>query len=210
MTKINLLPHETIIMRDSVVQHDRGGLIDLYSDELLLTNVALIVIHKSIMGDIKDIERFSLDQVKVVNGVPQALLGTSSSGEQQLHVHFSHGVEAFTLGRADNDPGGLLDVLLVSPQDKEKRNIAAWQSALSQAVLALPQQVAPVHIPQVPSPTPVNTAPVNTASATTSPQKASSPSPLAVTKKCMGCRAPLSGVQGQKVTCNYCDTEQVL
>lgn len=205
MTKINLLPHETIIMHDSVVQHDRGGLIDLYSDELLLTNVALIVIHKSIMGDIKDIERFSLDQVKVANGVPQALLGTSSSGEQQLHVHFSHGEEAFTLGRADNDPGGLLDVLLVSPQDKERRNIAAWQSAISQAVLALPRQVTPVHIPQVPSPTPVNTT-----STTASPQKASSLSPLAVTKKCMGCRAPLSGIQGQKVTCKYCDTEQVL
>lgn len=198
MTKINLLPHETIILRDSVVQHDRGGLIDLYSDELVLTNVALVVIHKSIMDDIKDIERFSLDQVKVVNGVPQALLGASSSGEQQLHVHFSHGVEAFTLGRADNDPGGLLDVLLISPRDKEKRNIAAWQSAISQAVLALPQKVAPAHIPQTLSPK------------ETSPQKASSPSPLAVTKKCMGCRAPLSGVQGQKVTCMYCDTEQVL
>ncbi len=198
MTKINLLPHETIILRDSVVQHDRGGLIDLYSDELVLTNVALVVIHKSIMDDIKDIERFSLDQVKVVNGVPQALLGASSSGEQQLHVHFSHGVEAFTLGRADNDPGGLLDVLLISPRDKEKRNIAAWQSAISQAVLALPQKVAPAHIPQTLSPK------------ETSPQKASSPSPLAVTKKCMGCRAPLSGVQGQKVTCKYCDTEQVL
>lgn len=198
MTKINLLPHETIILRDSVVQHDRGGLIDLYSDELVLTNVALVVIHKSIMGGVKDIQRFSLDQVKVVNGVPQALLGASSSGEQQLHVHFSHGVEAFTLGRADNDPGGLLDVLLISPRDKEKRNIAAWQSAISQAVLALPQKVAPAHIPQTLSPK------------ETSPQKASSPSPLAVTKKCMGCRAPLSGVQGQKVTCNYCDTEQVL
>lgn len=198
MTKINLLPHETIILRDSVVQHDRGGLIDLYSDELVLTNVALVVIHKSIMGGVKDIQRFSLDQIKVVNGVPQALFGTSSSGEQQLHVHFSHGVEAFTLGRADNDPGGLLDILLASPQDKEKRNIAAWQSAISQAVLALPQKVAPAHIPQTPSPK------------ETSAQKASSPSPLAVTKKCMGCRAPLSGVQGQKVTCKYCDTEQVL
>lgn len=198
MTKINLLPHETIILRDSVVQHDRGGLIDLYSDELVLTNVALVVIHKSIMDDIKDIERFSLDQVKVVNGVPQALLGASSSGEQQLHVHFSHGVEAFTLGRADNDPGGLLDVLLISPRDKEKRNIAAWQSAISQAVLALPQKVPPAHIPQTLSPK------------ETSPQKASSPSPLAVTKKCMGCRAPLPIVQGQKVTCKYCDTEQVL
>ena len=192
MTKINLLPHETIILRDG------SGLIDLYSDELVLTNVALVVIHKSIMDDIKDIERFSLDQVKVVNGVPQALLGASSSGEQQLHVHFSHGVEAFTLGRADNDPGGLLDVLFISPRNKEKRNIAAWQSAISQAVLALPQKVAPAHIPQTLSPK------------ETSPQKASSPSPLAVTKKCMGCRAPLSGVQGQKVTCKYCDTEQVL
>lgn len=91
MTKINLLPHETIILRDSVVQHDRGGLIDLYSDELVLTNMALVVIHKSVMGGVKDIQRFSLDQVKVVNGVPQALFGTSSSGENQLQVFFRMG-----------------------------------------------------------------------------------------------------------------------
>lgn len=198
MTKINLLPHETIILRDSVVQHDRDGLIDLYSDELVLTNVALVVIHKSIMGGVKDIQRFSLDQVKVINGVPQALFGTSSSGENQLQVFFSHGVEAFTLGRADNDSGGILDILLVSPQDKEKRNIAAWQSAISQAVLALPQKVDPAHIPQTPSPK------------ETSPQNPSPSLPTSVTKKCMGCRAPLSGIQGQKVTCKYCDTEQVL
>lgn len=198
MTKINLLPHETIILRDSVVQHDRGGLIDLYSDELVLTNVALVVIHKSIMGGVKDIQRFSLDQIKVVNGVPQALFGTSSSGENQLQVFFSHGIEAFTLGRADNDSGGILDILLVSPQDKEKRNIAAWQSAISQAVLALPQKVAPAHIPQIPSPK------------ETSPQNPSPSLPTSVTKKCIGCRAPLSGIQGQKVTCKYCDTEQVL
>lgn len=198
MTKINLLPHETIILRDSVVQHDRDGLIDLYSDELVLTNVALVVIHKSIMGGVKDIQRFSLDQVKVINGVPQALFGTSSSGENQLQVFFSHGVEAFTLGRADNDSGGILDILLVSPQDKEKRNIAAWQSAISQAVLALPQKVDPAHIPQTPSPK------------ETSPQNPSPSLPTSVTKKCIGCRAPLSGIQGQKVTCKYCDTEQVL
>lgn len=198
MTKINLLPHETIILRDSVVQHDRGGLIDLYSDELVLTNVALVVIHKSIMGGVKDIQRFSLDQIKVVNGVPQALFGTSSSGENQLQVFFSHGIEAFTLGRADNDSGGILDILLVSPQDKEKRNIAAWQSAISQAVLALPQKVDPAHIPQTPSPK------------ETSPQNPSPSLPTSVTKKCIGCRAPLSGIQGQKVTCKYCDTEQVL
>lgn len=198
MTKINLLPHETIILRDSVVQHDRGGLIDLYSDELVLTNVALVVIHKSIMGGVKDIQRFSLDQIKVVNGVPQALFGTSSSGENQLQVFFSHGIEAFTLGRADNDSGGILDILLVSPQDREKRNIAAWQSAISQAVLALPQKVAPAHIPQTPSPK------------ETSPQSPSPSLPTSVTKKCIGCRAPLSGIQGQKVTCKYCDTEQVL
>lgn len=204
MTKIKLLPHETIILRDSVVQHDRGGLIDLYSDELVLTNIALVVIHKSIMGGIKDTQRFPLDQIKILNGVPQALLGTSSSGENQLHVHFLHGTEAFALGRADDDSGGILDILLVSPQDKERRNIAAWQSAISQAVLALPQKVASAHIPQTISPK--ETSPQNPSSSLPTPPTR----PTSVTKKCMGCRAPLSGVQGQKVTCNYCDTEQVL
>lgn len=31
-----------------------------------------------------------------------------------------------------------------------------------------------------------------------------------VTGKCIGCRAPLSGVKGQRVRCKYCDTEQNL
>ena len=39
---------------------------------------------------------------------------------------------------------------------------------------------------------------------------ASSPKPRKVSKRCVGCHAPLSGITGEEVICSYCDTKQVL
>lgn len=103
MTKINLQPNEAIILRDSEMKHDRGGRFDSELDELVLTNQALIVVHKSIFGNVKDIQRYALDQVTIANNSPQVVIGMSQNNERQLHVYFRHGIEAFTLGDADED-----------------------------------------------------------------------------------------------------------
>ncbi len=203
MAKIDLMPNEAIILRDSQMKHDQGKGFSSESDELLLTNQALIVIHKGFFGTARDVQRFPLDQVAIVNGAPRVMIGMSQDGERQLHVYFHHGIEAFSLGESDEDAqGSLIDLLFVSEKDKENRNLRQWQAAISQVVASLPQNTS-VATPQM------QAAPAVAASN----QPASQNTQTAVihaTKKCIGCMAPLSGVQGQKTTCKYCDTEQAL
>ncbi len=203
MAKINLLPNEAIILRDSQMKHDRGKGYCSELDELVLTNQALIVVHKGMLGMAKDIQRFPLDQVGVANGSPRVMIGMSQESKRQLHVYFLHGIEAFSLGESDEDAqGGLLDLLFVSAREKEDRNLHQWQAAIAQAVMALPQNVRAVT-PQI------QTAPVNASNSGPAASNAEVPI-VHVTKKCIGCMAPLSGAQGQKIACRYCDTEQAL
>ena len=247
MSEINLLPNETIIMHDSEMKHDRGGMFDSELDELVLTNLALIVVHRNIWGKFKDTQRYPLDQVKVVNGSPQVYAGTSSSGENQLQVHFLHGMEAFALGESDADSeAGFLESFFTPLSDKERRNIHDWRAAVSQAVLGIaqcasPQPPAPQPAAPPPQPAPVKPTPtppvssktvnpvevlvgavtagaaqlgtnISKAATKTATKTTTPPQPPAnqTTRKCIGCTAPLSGTQGQKVTCKYCDTEQVI
>ncbi len=203
MAKINLLPNEAIILRDSQMKHDRGKGYCSELDELVLTNQALIVVHKGMLGMAKDIQRFPLDQVVIANGSPRVVIGMSQESKRQLHVYFLHGIEAFSLGESDEDAqGGLLDLLFVSAKEKEDRNLHQWQAAITQAVMALPQN-ARTATPQVP------VASVSAVSSESAVGDAGTHA-VHVTKKCIGCMAPLSGVQGQKVACKYCDTEQAL
>lgn len=203
MSRVDLLPNEAIILRDSEMKHDRGGMFDSELDELILTNQALIVVHKSIFGRAKDTQRFPLDQVTIANGAPRVIVGMSQDNERQLHVYFRHGIEAFTLGGSDEDAeAGILETLFASTKDREKRNLCQWQAAISQAVMALPRKAhaGNPQIRRVPA----------AAQGRASEAKAPAQPVVHATKKCIGCMAPLSGVQGQKVTCKYCDTEQAL
>lgn len=206
MSKVDLLPDEAIIMRDSSMMHDCGRPFAAISDELVLTNLALIVTHKNLWGSIKDVQRFSLDQVKVVNNNPQVVIGTSQNGERQLHVYFNHGIEAFALGDSDDDAeAGILETLLTPVKEKETRNLYEWQTAISRAVLALPQNSNSEACSTTNSAVSHVISDAGAKSVTVV-----SNSVTHVTKKCIGCMAPLSGVHGQKAICRYCDTEQVL
>lgn len=203
MSRIDLLPNEAIILRDSEMKHDRGGRFDSELDELILTNQALIVVHKGLFGNAKNTQRFPLDQVTIANGVPRVSIGLSQDNERQLHVYFRHGIEAFTLGESDEDAqAGILETLFSSSKDQEKRNLRQWQAAISQAVMALPQNARKGD-------SQMRGASAAAQSATPMPKVAAAPV-VHITKKCIGCMAPLSGMQGQKVTCRYCDTEQAL
>lgn len=203
MSRIDLLPNEAIILRDSEMKHDRGGMFDSELDELILTNQALIVVHKSIFGRAKDTQRFPLDQITIANGAPRVIIGMSQDDERQLHVYFRHGIEAFTLENSDEDAeAGIIKTLFASTKDQENRNLRQWQVAISQAVMALPRKThaGNPQIRRVPA----------AARGGAPTVKASAPPVVHATKKCIGCMAPLSGVQGQKVTCRYCDIEQAL
>lgn len=227
MGRVDLGYDEVILKQDTSIKHDRGRLFDSVGDELVLTNHALIVVHKNAFGGVKDTCRFPLNEIKMVHGNPQAVLGRSSTGEKQLHVYFFSGVEAFELGEPDDgfDEGAISSItgLFVPGSEKvrrrsrnEKDYIASWCEAISHAALGLPQveHVEASEKPKVGFAQTVvgGVAGVLGISADSADSKGSTRSARSscLTRKCIGCMAPLSGVIGQRVICSYCDTEQVI
>lgn len=69
-----------------------------YSDELLLTNLNIILISKSMFGKTKSIQKYSLSHLKIINGEVQARLGKNSGGYSELQLYFIGGQEYFQFG----------------------------------------------------------------------------------------------------------------
>lgn len=85
-SRINLLPDEKILLRGSCVKHGFWG---AYTDELVLTNLALIHINLGLFGNYKNTTRYSFDSVN------QIVVGEASNGEKQLEVYHSGGEDDF-------------------------------------------------------------------------------------------------------------------
>lgn len=192
--KIPLLPNEAIIFRNDSVMH--GGIMAPYTDELVLTNMNVIYVKKGIVGNVKRIQKFPLDQITMYNGEPQAILGKQHNGSPQLEIYFMNGQQenfAFQSGgkkkvnqwineickavtghesSAASKSGGILGAGYLA--GTIKGTVDTFKGVLG----AKPKEQAPVVVP--------------------------------VTKKCISCSAPLSGNKGETVQCRYCDTEQVL
>ena len=101
-----------LIQSESVKRRDgkRGG-----QDELVLTNLHLIVLDRGVLGKAEP-EYLSLSQVKVIDGRPQALVTKSRDGHHQLEVFFLQRHEVFIF-----ESGG-------------KRAAIKWADAVSAAV----------------------------------------------------------------------------
>lgn len=94
MAKYELRSDEAVILRSDQIRWTggrRGG-----SDELILTNHHLIVLDKGILGR-AEAEYFRLDQVKVIDGRPQALVKKARDGKQHLEVFLLDRTEVFVL-----------------------------------------------------------------------------------------------------------------
>lgn len=103
-SRINLLPGEKILLRGSCVRHGFWG---AYTDELVLTNYALIHINLGIFGNHKETVRYSFDSVN------QIVIGEASNGEKQLEVYHPGGQEDFTF------------------QSGNKRVLKVWELAIN-------------------------------------------------------------------------------
>ena len=70
MTKYILQTNESLIMKSERVLY--GGVLSTYTNELILTNMNIVLIIKGVFGNSKDIRQYPIDQIKIFNGQPQA------------------------------------------------------------------------------------------------------------------------------------------
>ena len=97
---------EVVILKETSVAH--GGVMAIYTDELILTNKKIICLGKGVFGGTKKVFHYPLDQIKVFNGIPQVQQGKLSNGTACLDVYLVDGEEHFNF------------------QTRNKKTISVW------------------------------------------------------------------------------------
>ena len=193
MANINLAPNEYIILQSTAVRS--GSAWAVYTDELILTNLNVILVKKGVFGNIKGEQRFPIDQIKRVNETPQVMLGKNSlNGIEQLQITFVHGLEWFEF-----QSGGKKEILKwIETIDKLIRcgsdNISVYEEDRMSSINSAIKK----GIDSVRNGLGVNSG-INTESTSSTTQNV----------RCSGCMAPLSGKPGEVVKCIYCDTKHI-
>ena len=202
---IGLMPNESIILQEVSVAH--GGVMAIYTDELYLTNLNLICVSKGMFGNTKKTFKYPLNQIKMYNGKPQAVMGKLSNGTACLDIYFLNGTESFNFQSANKKKinawieaisnvlgrgNGQTDYPDDSEYDDDETVIGAFKEVGEEFKEVGKELFGAFGIK------------------TKKPTKNATAETGKISKKCMSCSAPLTGNKGQVVKCRYCDTEQTL
>lgn len=88
MEKFTLEADEGIVLRGQNVAYNA---ITPFVHEIVLTNKNLIVLVKGFFGGVKNVVYIPLNQVKVINGKPQAMLGKHKNGTTRVELYMTSG-----------------------------------------------------------------------------------------------------------------------
>lgn len=202
MAKYQLQSNEGVVLQETGICYEPNKLSTAYTDELILTNLNLIHVCKGIFMGTKGVRYIPLNQVKVIGGKCQALVGKAQNGHAILQIYTQQGTEEFAF------------------RTKAKKNAGIWANEISRLVTgrdsenALESQDAPKYdfedtvVGQLKDAFGEVGAAFGIGFGKSGQQQKSSVE--RVSTKCSGCHAPITGVKGKAAVCKYCDTEQVL
>ena len=206
--KYDLLPNESVILQESSVAH--GGIMAIYTDDLILTNLNVICVSKGMFGNTKGVYKYSLNQLKKYNGKPQAVMGKLSNGTATLDLFFTDGTKEsfnFQTGNKRRIYRWIEEITKVICGDSDdvyvQRSNMIDPDSFAGAVVDATKQVREAGAEILGS---LGFKPGFFKAATGSIQQG----PEKTSKKCFSCSAPLVGYKGKTVKCKYCDTEQTL
>ena len=92
--ELKLNPDESVIMSADQIGYG-NGLFGGGKNELILTNQALLLKVKGMFGNTKEVLRFPLSEIRIVNGQVQALPGKKDIVTPTLDIYFNSGMERF-------------------------------------------------------------------------------------------------------------------
>lgn len=202
MAKYQLQSNEGVALQETGICYEPNKLSTAYTDELILTNLNLIHVRKGVFMGTKGVRYIPLNQVKVIGGKCQALVGKAQNGHAILQIYTQQGTEEFAF------------------RTKAKKNAGIWANEISRLVIgrdsenALESQDAPEYdfedtvVGQLKDAFREVGAAFGIGFGKSGQEQKSSVE--RVSTKCSGCHAPITGVKGKAAVCKYCDTEQVL
>jgi hypothetical protein len=188
--RYNLQPNEVVLLKDESVAH--GGSGAAYKDELILTNLNLVLLQKGMFGNPKGVLNFPLNQIKVYNQQAQAAIGKARNGTNLLEVYLLNGEEKFSF------------------QSGGKKKLNEWIAKINHAVTGQESPVQQASGMALPGAALVAGVLNDTFGVFKSKFGSKSAAPVKVAGKCHSCGAPATGFQGQTITCEYCGAAQQL
>ena len=194
MADYNLLPNESVIMKNENVYHGK------ISGELVLTNLNLIfVTTKGTFKKTNITQQYPVNQIKLFDGKAQAIPGKKGD----IDIYFLNGQESFSFWNKET-----------FFSDKKAENEAInFANAINQLLTG---RTGGSISPESNSRSGANIVTESLKGTIDSVKGAfgfrsnSSKTIEEVAKKCGFCGAPISGVKGQIVFCRYCDADQQL
>lgn len=194
MDEYNLEPGEFVIMQEASVKLDDGESLD----ELVLTNQNLVLVNTMSRGLFKRekfVKRCPLTRIRQTGGAPQAM-ATKYRDSYYLQVVFDD------------------ETISLSFPSNPKRTAERWAEGIRNAALGdlagiRTEETLPPEIAGFVDGARDVFGSIFAGSAGKKTESRPS-APTRVNGKCVGCHAPLSGRQGETVTCPYCDTKQTL
>ncbi|WP_313277894.1 hypothetical protein [Timonella senegalensis] len=184
----SLQPNEVVLFKDEQVSH--GGPWATYTHELMLTNLHIVLTKKGLVGRVKEVQVWSLDQIKVHEQRAQVMSGKAAQGTDALEIYFQNGKEKFGFS-----------------SDARKR-VNQWISQINQAVTGIELDVPHEKGISIPG-SEMLSGMLNDAFSMFKPKRElKAKQTLTISSKCQNCGAPVSGAQGQALVCTYCGSTQ--
>lgn len=194
MSDYNLQPNETILMKTEGIMH--GGIAALYTDELVLTNLNLILCSKGLFGNKKGVTYYPLNRIKVYNDSAQ-VIETTKGNQPVMEVMFIDGQEAFGFQRPREIKNWIANIKNVVAGNEVELEVSNDRT--------LPGTELLVDTIKDTFGTVANAFGISFGK--TKNEEKAKPAERA-TVKCVSCGATISGVVGTVVRCEYCGTEQ--
>ncbi|MBD7914741.1 hypothetical protein H9660_06245 [Clostridium sp. Sa3CUN1] len=195
MSKYNLQSNESFILENDHVRHGNSN------GELILTNLNLVYITtKGVFRTNYIHQIYPIKQIKVFNEKAQVVLGKDGN----IDIYFVNGMESFKFWNTDS----------LFSMKKAEKEASRWINAINNLITG---QVSEIDM-AVTSKS-VDSGVIAGAIKDTFEVfkgalggKTQNNNEIAkkVAKKCSFCGAPISGVEGQIVRCQYCDGDQQL
>lgn len=194
MDRYGLRTNETILMKNKAF-YFKGGLFGREAVDFLLTDLSIILASKNFFDQIKETTRIDLSDIKTINGQPLVkvkdnlyLIISTLKGEFKIEFYDKREARLVCKNIANLMYGDPIELEL---EEKEtlfgsEELAESWKNTVN----TFKKSFLGEEVEQKKQ-----------------PQKKVSP---IITKKCIGCGAPLSGRKGTVQHCSYCDTDQVL
>jgi hypothetical protein len=180
MDKYNLQSNESVIMKCERVLY--GGMMTGYTNELLLTNLNLILVKKGLFGKTKNVQNFPVNQIKLFNEKAQAIVSKQQNGSPKLEIYFQHGQESFGFESKREAEKLANNIICLLAGENEFDTDTTVTGAIAETLKGTFDTFKGVFGKQ--------------------PEK--------ITKDCVSCSASITGLKGQIARCQYCGREQQL